>query len=491
MRPVSRRVRALSIVACLPAVILVATTIAPPAAATTSSPTPAATPTSTPRPRAAKTATPNDFNGDGFIDLALGSQATVAGFPFAGMVPIVYGNGTTLNPAKRQRIDESLAWVPGVPQQDEGFGSTLASADFNADGFADLAVCAPTETEDGFSGVGALYILFGTSAGLTRASRVLSNCDEVAAGRFNGDGFADLAVLGDQPHVVYGSATLSNPGGIVLRNFGVVNSDLFARAALAAGDLNHDGFSDVVYTASRTRGVVLQVYLGGAGGLGTNFSQQIATSLSTSASIGDINADGFGDLAVGSPSDSVGSIDLAGQVRVWFGGAAGLLLSRGVTVINQNSPGVPGGPEAGDYFGFSVALGDATGDGKADLAIGVPFEDIGTVVDAGFATVILGAASGLNLASSKAYQQGSGGVPGTVASGNEFGWALVFRDFNRDRRADLAITAVGTNANQGLAMVLTGTASGVGGPGVFPVLTPQVLAFPVPTRAFFGVSLSR
>ncbi|MFD2082383.1 FG-GAP-like repeat-containing protein [Actinopolymorpha cephalotaxi] len=451
----------------------------------------AATPTPAATSRPTAVAVPNDFNGDGFVDLALGSQATVSGFPFAGMVPIVYGTGTTLNPARRQRIDESLAWVPGTPEQDEGFGSTLASADFNADGFADLAVCAPTEAEGSFGGVGALYILFGTSSGLQRASRVVSNCDEVATGRFNGDGFPDLAILGDRPHVVYGSATLSNPGGIVLRNFGVVNSDLFARAALAAGDLNRDGYSDVVYTASRSRGVVLQVYFGRATGLGTSFSQQIATSLSTSASIGDINGDGYGDLAVGSPSAVVSGHDLAGLVRVWFGSASGLNIGRGVTVISQDTAGIPGGAESGDYFGYSVALGDATGDGRADLAVGTPFEDIGTALDAGYATVVPGAAAGLNFAGSKAYQQGTGGVPGTVRAGNRFGWAMVFRDFNRDRRADLAITAVGTNANQGLAMVLTGRAAGVGGSGVFPVLTPQVLAFPVVARAFLGTSLFR
>ncbi len=160
-------------------------------------------------------------------------------------------------------------------------------------------------------------------------------------------------------------------------------------------------------------------------------------------------------------------------------------------MINQNTSGVPGGAESGDYFGFSVALGDASGDGRADLAIGVPLEDIGTAVDAGYVTVVPGASAGLNLAASKAYQQGTGGVPGPAAAGNQFGWALVFRNFNRDTRADLVITAPGTRANQGLVMVLTGTASGVGGPGVFPALTPQVLAFPVPTRAFFGVSVSR
>ncbi len=485
-REVSRRVRAASIAACLPGVILAVSTVTPPATASTPTavtPTPAATP--------AAVAAPNDFNGDGFIDLALGSQATIGRFPFAGMVPIVYGNGTTLDPARRQLVDESLGWVPGSPDQDEGFGSTLASADFNADGYADLAVCAPTEVGPSFTGIGALYVLFGTPTGLQRGYRLVSNCDEVTTGRFNGDAFPDLAILGDQPHVMYGGATLDNPGGIVLRRFGATGEDLFGRAALASGDLNHDGLSDVVYTVSRTRGVVLQVYFGGSAGLGTSFSQQIATSLSTSASIGDINGDGYGDLAVGSPWDSAGAIDLAGQVRVWYGSATGLDLVRGVMVINQDSPSVPGGPEAGDYFGYSVALGDATGDGRADLAIGVPFEDIYTTVDAGYVTVVRGAAAGLNLATSKAYQQGAGGVPGSVQPGNEFGWALAFRDFNRDNRADLAITAVGTNGNQGQAIVLTGTSSGAGGAGAFPVLTPQVLGLPVTALAFLGVSVSR
>nr|WP_238345369.1 FG-GAP-like repeat-containing protein [Actinopolymorpha cephalotaxi] len=494
MRTVSRRVRALSIAACLPAVVLAGATIAPPAAATPSTatrsavPTPAATATPTPPAVAA----PNDFNGDGFVDLALGSSATVSGFPFAGLVPIVYGTGSTLDPANRQLVDESLDWVPGSPDHDEAFGSTLASADFNGDGFADLAVCAPTEVGPSFTGIGALYVLFGTSTGLRSGLRTVSNCDEVTTGKFNGDGLPDLAILGDQPHVMYGNAALGPGGiGIPLRRFGAISEELFARSALASGDIDHDGYADVVYAVSRSGGVVLQVYRGGTGGLGTTPSQQIPTSLSTSASIGDINGDGYADLAVGSPWDSVGAIALAGQVRVWYGSATGLNLTRGVTVINQNSPGVPGGPEAGDYFGFSVALGDATGDGRADLAIGVPLEDIYTTPDAGYVTVMLGAAAGLNLASSKAFQQGAGGVPGTVAANNEFGWALMFRDFNRDNRADLAITAVGTNANQGLALVLTGSATGVGRVRCVPVLTPQVLGFRVTALAFLGVSVSR
>jgi hypothetical protein len=502
-RTVSRRVRAASVAACLPGFILAGATIAPPATATTPAVTiappaaatmPAATPTPTPTPAAtpAAVAAPNDFNGDGFVDLALGSQATIGRFPFAGMAPVVYGNGTTLDPARRQLVDESVSWVPGSPDHDEAFGSTLASADFNGDGYADLAVCAPTEIGPSFTGIGALYVLFGAATGLSRGSRTPSNCDEVATGRFNGDALPDLAVLGDQPHVMYGNTALG-PGGIniPLRRFGDTSEDLFGRTALASGDIDHDGFSDVVYSVSQTRGVVLQVYRGGSAGLGTVPSQQITSSLSTSASIGDINGDGYGDLAVGSPWDSVGAIALAGQGRIWYGSATGLDLTRGVTVINQNSPSVPGGPEAGDYFGFSVALGDATGDGRADLAIGVPLEDIYTTLDAGYATVILGAAAGLNLATSKAYQQGAGGVPGSVQPGNQFGWALAFRDFNRDNRADLVLTAVGTNGNQGQAMVLTGTSSGVGGSGAFPLLTPQVLGFPVTALAFLGVSVSR
>ncbi len=100
------RLGSVSIAACLPALILAVAGTAPPAAAISMADArsgAAATPAATPTNKPAAVSVPNDFNGDGLVDLALGSQATVAGFPFAGMVPVVYGTGTTLT-ARRQRI---------------------------------------------------------------------------------------------------------------------------------------------------------------------------------------------------------------------------------------------------------------------------------------------------------------------------------------------------------------------------------------------------
>lgn len=440
----------------------------------------------------AATAKPSDFNGDGHVDVAIGTLATVQQRPFSGLVAAVYGTGTTLNTARRQRIDESLSWVPGTPQQDEAFGAALASADFNSDGHADLAVCAPTQKETAFEFVGSLTILFGTPNGLTRASRVVANCDEVATGDINRDGRPDLAVVGaDQAYVVYGSAGLSNPGGIVPRKFGPTGPDVFARRALAVGDLTGDGYADVVFGASVRNGVRILLYRGGASGLSTTLFQQVSTELTESADVGDINGDGYADLATGNSTSTVTGQMAAGRVRVWYGSSSGLNISRGVTILGQNSPGIPGGPEHADHFGLSVALGDSNGDGRADLAIGAPYEDIDASEDAGNVTVVMGGSAGLDFARVSDIRQSTIGGGDANEPRNRFGSALVFRDLNGDGRAELMVSSVGESGAQGSVSILTGTAQGVGDITTFPLLRPQSVAIPTTSSVYFGIALTR
>ncbi|GAA5028214.1 FG-GAP-like repeat-containing protein [Actinopolymorpha pittospori] len=437
----------------------------------------------------AATAKPSDFNGDGHVDVGIGTLATVQQQPFSGLVAVVYGTGTTLNTARRQRIDESLPWVPGTPEQDEAFGAALASADFNSDGYADLAVCAPTQKETAFLFVGSLTILFGTPSGLTRASRVIANCDEVATGDINRDGRPDLAVVGgDQSYVVYGSAGLSNPGGIVLRRFGPTGPDVFARRALVVGDITGDGYADVSFAASVRNGARILLYRGGPSGLNTNLFQQLSTPLTESASAGDINGDGFADLATGNPTATVTGHKAAGQVRVWYGSTNGL---RGLTILSQDSAGIPGGPENGDQFGLSVALGDASGDGRADLAIGAPYEDIDANEDAGNVTVVMGGSAGLDFTRVSDIRQSTIGGGDTNEPHDLFGSALVFRDLNGDGRAELMVSSVGENSSQGSVAILTGTPQGVGGITTFPLLRPQSVGIPTTSPVYFGIALTR
>ena len=440
----------------------------------------------------AATAIPSDFNGDGHVDVAVGTLATVQQRPFAGLTAVVYGTGSTLNTAQRQRIDESLSWVPGVAEPNDAFGSALASADFNSDGYADLAVCAPTQMEIPFGFVGSLTILFGRPNGLTRASRVVASCGEVATGDINRDGRPDLAVVGgDQAYVLYGSAGLSNPGGITLRPFGPTGLDVYGRQALAVGDITGDGYADVVFATSVRNGVRILLYRGGAAGLNPTLFQQVSTVLTETADVGDINGDGFADLATGNSTLTVTGQRAAGQVRVWYGSASGLNLSRGVSVISQGSAGIPGGPENADRFGLSVALGDASGDGRADLAIGAPFEDIDANENAGNVTVIMGASAGLDFTRVSDIRQSTIGGGQVTEPGDAFGSALVFRDLNADGRDELMVSSAGENAARGSVSILTGTPQGVGGITTFPVLQPQSVGIPITSTVYFGIALTR
>src|ERR687897_193263 len=96
----------------------------------------------------------------------------------------------------------------------------------------------------------------------------------------------------------------------------------------------------------------------------------------------DFNGDGADDIAVGVPGESVGSIISAGAVNVLLGSAGGLS-GAGSQLFHQDVAGIGSGAEPFDFFGSALAAGDLDGDGIDDLAVGVPFESVGTVTEAG------------------------------------------------------------------------------------------------------------
>jgi FG-GAP repeat len=87
-------------------------------------------------------------------------------------------------------------------------------------------------------------------------------------------------------------------------------------------------------------------------------------------SLGDINGDGFQDLVVGAPGENLGGVVNTGSVTVLYGSASGLDTAAGSQFLAQSTAGVPGSDEKNDYFGSEVKLTDVTGDGKADLTVG-------------------------------------------------------------------------------------------------------------------------
>ncbi|GEC06027.1 esterase [Streptomyces spinoverrucosus] len=120
--------------------------------------------------------------------------------------------------------------------------------------------------------------------------------------------------------------------------------------------------------------------------------------------ITDFNCDGVEDIAISDPKASVGGADGAGVVRVVYGGG------KGTAEFHQDLDWVPGGAEAGDWFGEAIDTVDYNQDGCTDLVVGTPSEDLGTATDAGMVDILYGARGGIGTGAIKNthFEQGAG-----------------------------------------------------------------------------------
>lgn len=149
---------------------------------------------------------------------------------------------------------------------------------------------------------------------------------------------------------------------------------------------------------------------------GENFGHALA--------VGDFNGDGFADLAV-DVLETVGGDDGAGAIHVLFGSPGGLTHDE-EQFFDGDSSGIGGSAEPGDRLGFALASGDFNLDDFDDLAIGIPFEDVGSVVDAGTAVVLFGSANGLTTAGSLSFNQDTlpSGSSESAEENDLFGYSL-------------------------------------------------------------------
>ncbi len=194
---------------------------------------------------------------------------------------------------------------------------------------------------------------------------------------------------------------------------------------------------------------------------GDNFGSAIA--------VGDFNGDGYDDIAVGAPGEAVDGAASAGAVTVIYGSQSGLYNSEHNETFSQASAGIQGAAQEGDQFGFSLAAGDFDGDGRDDLAIGVPGEAIeaDNLAQVGVVQIVYGSATGLTAAGNQIFQQGENGLSGVSEAGDQFGWAIAVGDFNSDGRDDLAVgipfenIEAGANTDAGAIQLIYGAATGL------------------------------
>lgn len=410
-----------------------------------------------------------DFNGDGYADLTIGVIGeTVAGVAKAGAVEVLYGS------ASGPRTDNSDLWTegaPGVigePEAGDDFGYVLAHGDLNDDGYDDLAIGVPYEDIDAQMDAGSVHVLYGSADGLTAAGDayidqslpgVPGNVgphhfgDALAIGDFDGDGVGDLAV--GAPYDSGGTVTIlrgSSANG--LHAFGYFSSpdgDLHGGFGyrLAAGDFDGNGAAELAIDHPNDA-------VNGVPGAGRVQVVRISTtkitlevSLDHSNLAGDVQTDarfGFGglaaghigddaydDLAIGSDDYTVGNAAAAGQVIVVRGSASGLDPTKSKELL-QGVGGVPGTATAKTEFGWSVAIGDANGDGRGDLAVGSwPSTKAASVI------VLFGGANNITTTGAKSLTETSLGTDGGPSTSAGFGAALTWVDANGDGTASLAI----------------------------------------------------
>jgi len=319
-----------------------------------------------------------DVNGDGYSDVIIGANEYDNGETDEGKAFVYHGSATGLSATPN--------WTAEGNQTGALFGSRVSTAgDVNGDGFADVIVGA-ARYDNGETDVGKAFVYYGSFSGLSlnpdwtalgNQAGALFSYPVSAAGDVNGDGYSDVIITAvwydngqtdeGRVYVYHGSASglSDSPNWITESN--QANSE-FGISIGCAGDVNGDGFSDVLIGAnSYDNGEINEgktfAYYGSALGLSLSPDWTFECNLAnaylgwSAASAGDINADGFSDVIVGAPyySDK-------GRLYIFNGSETGLT-STPTSIID--------GDQNGSAFGGYVATaGDVNGDGYSDIIAG-------------------------------------------------------------------------------------------------------------------------
>ncbi|MFC7217100.1 FG-GAP and VCBS repeat-containing protein [Streptomyces polyrhachis] len=373
-----------------------------------------------------------DMDGDGYTDLVVVQpNERIGSTGDAGTVTILWGSAAGLTSGSDLKGP--------FPENHHWFGGVVAVGDYNGDGKKDLAV----------NGTPGINIFYGP---LTRTGQAAKRQDldpyaqarmdvgeVMIAGNVTGDAADELLMMGNYETSGgdYVDRSILYRGG----TSGLAPAGKLAGGYTAAiGDINKDGYGDVVtghafekrsWSPDGALGGAITVTYGSATGLSTTRTPVKITQdtagipgggeaddhFGWDVAIGDVNGDGYGDVAVGSEGEDLGGVLDAGLVTVLRGSSTGLT-GTGAVAYEQNTSGIPGGNEPRDSFGFAVGLPDANADGRSELLVGSRDENAGT----GMVWYLRSSATGGLSTSGVTYfsQSGLGGPGGFSSFGSRF-----------------------------------------------------------------------
>ncbi|GAA1719556.1 VCBS repeat-containing protein [Nonomuraea bangladeshensis] len=408
----------------------------------------------------------SDFNGDGYNDVAVGMPLYpgYAGTDNTGMIAVLYGGPNGLSGAK-----QLIRPTPGCSGESagvcHGWGKGLAAGDVDGDGRTDLVTAGYRERHT-FSWTAAGVTRQGGSSSSYYQGLTVGNADSdprtdvvglfapgyysVFGGWYNGGAFEKTA---------FGTST--PPSGPMLQStlLGTVNGDDIMEAiVLVAPSVGHSNGA-LWYIDSPRDPTHTPMLMGSTAACDTpDATKPVCTRNDSQLGLGDVNGDGYRDVVMVTPS--------TGTVHVWYGSYYGAgMYQPGFTARNLSWLTTLGSTD------ITVTVGDVNGDGRGEIAVGLPKATIAGKAAAGAVALIPGTASGPDVSAAQILTQDGIAPPGTAPSADpiaeesvtddRMGEAVSIIDVTADGKGELIIGVPGKNGGRGMLAVLPGTATGV------------------------------